>query len=313
MRRQILLDEFLKEMGIKGHRKRYLTTTRIRLKQLFKYFEENDLEYTDVRLREAQEYQGWLIRKGREDGKKYAESSINSYVCAAASFFNFLKNRNIICSNPFSAVKRMREGKKIPGNVLREKQMNAVLSALTDFENGHLKERAKLYRTHVACEVLYATGLRIAELADVREEDIDFDREMVFVRDGKGGREGIVFLNSYAGSLLKVYLKTFRSLIMQSNNNETVFGTGYDNLSKLINKRLKKTCGKLNVPPITCHSIRHILGFHLLRAGCDIRYIQMILRHRRLNTTEIYTRVEKEDLKQALDTYHPRRLKRRKA
>ncbi|GHV12896.1 hypothetical protein FACS189491_06810 [Spirochaetia bacterium] len=88
---------------------------------------------------------------------------------------------------------------------------------------------------------------------------------------------------------------------------DTVFGASPQWLTAAVNSGLKEACGELGLPVITSHGFRHSLGTHLLRAGCDLRYIQIILGHERLSTTQIYTSVDKEDLKKSLDRYHPRK------
>ncbi|GMO41772.1 MAG: hypothetical protein Ta2F_17740 [Termitinemataceae bacterium] len=87
---------------------------------------------------------------------------------------------------------------------------------------------------------------------------------------------------------------------------KTLFGAKTPTLESSINRELAQLCPKLEIPVITCHAFRHSLGTHLLRNGTDIRYIQSILGHEKLSSTQIYTKVDKQDLKKSLDAYHPR-------
>ena len=90
-------------------------------------------------------------------------------------------------------------------------------------------------------------------------------------------------------------------------NDRLLFGTGWARFGKAVNAQLAQACASCGLPVMRSHGFRHAVGFHLLRAGCNIRHIQSILGHRRLRNTEVYTKVEKEDLKQVVDACHPRR------
>ena len=98
-------------------------------------------------------------------------------------------------------------------------------------------------------------------------------------------------------------------LIKRNRDTEYVFGLRTDSLKLKTNRALAEISGRLGYKKLTTHSFRHSVGFHLLRAGCDIRYIQEILGHKKLATTEVYTKIEKDDLKRVLDKYHPRQFR----
>ena len=102
-----------------------------------------------------------------------------------------------------------------------------------------------------------------------------------------------------------------RDNILQVNslNHGSLFGVNGESLGYLFNKELKKVCNSLSLPELTSHSFRHSMGYHLLRAGCDIRYIQELLGHKRLKNTQIYTRVDKDDLREVVDKYLPRSIR----
>jgi site-specific recombinase XerD len=87
-----------------------------------------------------------------------------------------------------------------------------------------------------------------------------------------------------------------------------LFGTGKAQLMSFVNRELKRVSAAAGLPLITSHTFRHAVGFHLLRAGCNIRHIQALLGHAKLKTTEVYTKIDKEDLRNVIDKYHPRSL-----
>ena len=151
-------------------------------------------------------------------------------------------------------------------------------------------------------------------MAALKVADIDLNRGLVRVEEGKGGAERTAYLNDYAREVLRLYIERVRALIFTDwhrRNNDLLFGTRWDRLYHLVNDTLKEVTARLSLGEFSSHGFRHALGYHLLRAGCNIRHIQEILGHKLLRNTEIYTKVDKEDLRNILDTHHPRRFKER--
>jgi site-specific recombinase XerD len=307
-----LFTEYLNRARLAGSTAQGLAGLRNRVPKFFTFLEEQDLAIHEIGINQAQNYQGWLIATGRRDGGKYSPRTVNTYIVAAASFCEFVKRKGLVPSNPFKEIKRMRVDKKLPRNLLKEDQMDLFLEKLSRYdEESCLKAKKTRYRVHVVAELLYATGLRISEAAHLRIEDINFTRGTVIVREGKGGRTRTAWMNDYAKVILKVYVEQMRELVFNEWNerNGTLFGIRWQAFEKMVNKVLKKTAGELGFPGVTAHSFRHAVGYHLLRAGCNIRYIQEILGHKLLRNTEIYTKVDKEDLREVLDTFHPRQFR----
>jgi site-specific recombinase XerD len=152
--------------------------------------------------------------------------------------------------------------------------------------------------------------MRISEIAGIRLSDVDFGKGIVYVNCGKGGESRIAWLNDYARAVLRLYATKMRKVLFsQWNewNGELLFGVQWGWFGKVINEKLRRIAKKLKVAGFTCHGFRHAVGYHLLRSGCNIRHIQEILGHKRLKTTEIYTKVDSSDLKNVLDRCHPRK------
>lgn len=307
-----LFREYLNQARLAGHTVQGLIGLRCRVPKFFIFLEEKSLEINEVGIREAQDYQGWLISTGRQDGGKYSPKTVNSYLVAVTNFYEFVKRQGLVASNPFKEIKRMRIDKKLPRNLLKEDQMNLFLEKLGRYdEEDSLKTKITRYKVHVVAELLYATGIRISEAAHLRPEDINFIKSTITVKEGKGGRTRTAWLNDYAKEVLGLYVEQMRELVFNEWNerNGTLFGVRWQSFEKTVNRVLKKTAKELGFPGVTPHSFRHAVGYHLLRAGCNIRYIQEILGHKLLRNTEIYTQVDKEDLKEVLDTYHPRKFR----
>jgi site-specific recombinase XerD len=309
-----LLADFLEERELSGSREQHLIGLRNRVPKLFDFLAEYGLKVHNLGVKQAQEYQGWLIETGRQDGNKYSSETIHSFLKAAVSFCEYLRKKGILLSNPFKEIKRIRINKKIPRQLLKEKEMNHFLEQLVHFEKEKdLKNKITRYKVHVIAELMYATGLRISEVAALTLSDIDLKRGIIIVREGKQGKRRVAFLNDYAKEVLKFYIEKMRGLIFSEwnwKNSDLVFGVKWAWLGHVVNKTLNRVAKEAGYEGFTSHGFRHTLGYHLHRAGCNIRHIQEILGHRRLKTTEIYTKVDKENLKEILDMYHPR--KRRK-
>jgi site-specific recombinase XerD len=302
------INDFLAEEALKPVLRPSIKNLESKLKKLVIYLKENELEAHEMGVKQAQTYQGRL----KEENAKLNRNTIATLVIAAARFYEYLKKRKAVPTNPFSEIKRVRLDAGIPKNILAPKDANRLLEELSDFSKGKdFYERVRLYRLHVLAELLYSTGIRISEASGLKESDVDIERGTVQFYDRKSKKKRVCFLNEYAKGVMKIYLQKMRKWIFFANNykNGKLFGADGNRLSIALNEELKRACNKLKLTVITSHSFRHMVGSHLLKAGCDLRYIQELLGHERLRSTQVYTRVEKEDLRAVLDSCHPRQFK----
>jgi site-specific recombinase XerD len=239
----------------------------------------------------------------------FSTRTIHNYLTTAGAFFEYLKESGQVLGNPFKEIRKVRNEKKLPEIFLKEKESAKLLDELENFTSDrNLKLQIRKYRLHVICELLYSSGLRVSEAAVLRVEDIDLIRGTVAVIEGKGGYNRTALLNDYSRIILSIYIQQIRPLILTKwHDEELLFGTaGWERFGKFVNGGLKEYAERLKIPPVRSHGFRHALGYHLLKAGCPIRSIQEILGHKLLRNTEIYTKVDKEDLKGVIDRYHPR-------
>jgi len=306
-----MLDEYLRELRLAG---RTRANAQYSLRLFFEYLAATGRECTRMSLRDAQDFQMYIAtRTGEKETALYTAGSVHNIIACVTSFYTSLKKKNVIPSNPFKEIERPRQGKTLPKNILPEKKLARLLRHLKEFHKGcDLLERRNLYKAHVIAELMYSTGARVSEIANLRADDVDFVRGVVRITDRKSRQYRDVILNEYASKVLYVYMHQMRDYVVFGKNNadaSRLFGSK-KHLPIWLNAILKETCGKLELPVMTTHHFRHAVGFHLLRAGCDIRHIQEILGHRALSSTQIYTRVDKEDLKNIIDRYHPRALRR---
>jgi site-specific recombinase XerD len=292
--------------------KQGFTSLKNRTVRLVAWLDEHELDPLTLTVQDAFEYKAAAASRVTKEGAPVTAGTVCNSLKTARCFFAFLVMSGRRKSNPFLAVPYPRSGERISRNVLSVLQMNTLLTRLREFTSG------AQYKTHIIAELLYATGLRITEAADLIPDDIDTRRRLVYVRCGKGGKSRTAFLTGYAAEVLERYLDRGRRRLLSTArgtrakvrpHGHTVFGVGYARLQQELNTTLRSACTALELPLITSHGFRHSLGTHLLRAGCDMRHIQVILGHENLKTTQIYTHLDKDDVKASLDTYHPRKWK----
>lgn len=283
------------------------------VRRFFLYLEEMDIELSELKVKDAQAYQGWLLERGQDNGEPYASGSIQNFIKGASAFYEFLKMKGIVLMNPFKEIKRQRVKNKLPRHILKEKEMARLLEYLGEYDReSDIRKMRTKYRLHVLSELLYSTAMRISEAAGVKEEDIDFSRGIIEIRDVKSGHQRTVFLNDYARHVLAIYVKEMREEVLEEESSkDLLFGAGAGRLIVLLNSELKKAALTLDLPVMTSHGFRHAVGYHFLRSGCDIRYIQDVLGHKSISNTEIYTKVDKEALRKVIDDFHPRKWRKK--
>lgn len=302
-----MLAEFVRQEGLRGRKS--LRKLPYLLSPFLHYIRREGLTVETVGRRHAQNYQGFLATKTDADGRlHYRALTVADMIVAARRLYGYLRRTGRVASNPFTDIERVRCAEELPRNLPDERTMDALLTDLGRWgTRKHRRDRKSIYRLHVMAETLYASGLRIDELARLRVEDVRIASRTVLVREGKGGKERTAYLDEYAASVLELYLKRMRGLYCPSRGASTLFGVRNGRiLEGTLNAHLKREAARFGLERFTAHAIRHTLGFHLLRRGCDLRYIQLILGHESLSATTLYTRVEKSDLRRQLDHFHPR-------
>lgn len=227
------------------------------------------------------------------------KATVSRKIYAIRSFFSFLMKKGKLKENPFDFINTPKIDKKIP-QILTEKEMIMFLDSLP--QTGFFKLRNK------ACfELLYATGLRVSELTNLKIQDIDFT-ECVLRVMGKGKKERIVPFNDKARDILLKYLdeaeirfKVKNEFIFLNSRGEKITERSVE---RIVQKSYKEVMNSnKRVYP---HLFRHSFATHLLQRGANLRVIQELLGHENLSTTEKYTTLNYSDLLRVYKKFHPR-------
>ena len=219
---------------------------------------------------------------------------------ALRRFYQHLEREGRIAGNPCDRIDLPRLGRPLPGT-LTERDVERLLAAPDADTVLGVRDRAML-------EVLYATGLRVSELVGLRSEQVDL-RQGVLRVVGKGGRERLVPLGEQAVDWLERFLERGRTGILGARSSSALFPTGRGGAMtrqafwQLV-KRYARRAGILR--DVSPHTLRHAFATHLLDHGADLRVVQMLLGHRDISTTQIYTHVARERLKALHARHHPR-------
>lgn len=293
-----LLDDYRLWLLMKNFKARGVVETLRAAQYFFDYMEETGLEIAGIRYKQACDYREYMSSRKDERGRtRFSPSSINGNLSHTRLLFRYLTSLGLVSGNPFFEVERIREGERLPRNILSIEEMGKLLAGVPEKTAEDL-----LFKT--ALETLYATGMRISELENLSREDMDLTRGVILVRDDKERQDRLCALTECAQRLLARY-------VTGSNSQKPFLHGRPRSLNRFMNDGLSRLCRALKLPALTCHGIRHTIATHLLKKGADLREVQEFLGHRRIRNTEIYTRLSHEDLKKVIDELHPRERKER--
>ncbi len=228
-------------------------------------------------------------------------SSAARYFSSLKGFFIYLYVNKYITANPMERIPAPKLKKNLPG-VLTFPEVDAVLSKPDTGKKLGLRDKAIL-------ETLYACGLRVSELINIKISDIFFDEEIVRVL-GKGSKERLIPVGGSARRWIKEYLKRSRPLLEKKakSGNFLFLNNLGGRLSrmgawKIVDRYVKEAGITKEVHP---HTFRHSFATHLIEGGADLRAVQEMLGHADISTTQIYTHIDREYIKQVHKQFHPR-------
>ena len=308
-----LLADFTSHEVARGRPARAVKVAAGRARWFTRFLLDVGLAPDSITITVAREYLGVLYTATGRDGMPYQPKTVESYRDAAGQLCGYLVRCRRLAYNPFDYIKRKHVPKRLPREVPKPADLAKLLTYLAAWDQheapAHLT--ARWFMAHVVAELQYASGLRIGEVAALTPDHLDLDKRLVYVHEGKAGRSRLAYLSHYAVGLLRIYLD-LRPLLLTARNDPAdprLFAVDVDALSRAQHRYLAKAAQATGVRMHT-HTFRHAAGYHLLRAGCPLRVIQEILGHVQIKDTEVYTKLDIEDVRTAIDRFHPLGLAR---
>jgi integrase/recombinase XerD len=295
------VDRYLEWMLVHGYAEGTIKDRRSRLRGLLRWCEERDVRHAqDITRPLLERYQRWLFFHRNEKGHALSLRSQSTQVTTVRRFFAWLAREHQILYNPASELELPRQGLRLPAAVLTAQEAERVL-AQPDVETPlGVRDRAIL-------ETLYSTGCRRVELLRIEQHDLDRSRGTLIIRQGKGRKDRVVPIGERALHWIDRYLGEVRPhLASASEAGSVVFlmQNGKPFTPIQLWRRVHDYVSVIGKPG-ACHLFRHSMATLMLENGADIRYIQEILGHAQLSTTQIYTRVSIAKLKAIHTATHP--------
>ena len=294
-----LMEQFLKYLEVE---KNYSKNTIINYKKDFSIFscfliekKVTNIELIDYKF--LRTYLSYLY------DKKYSNKSIARMISSLKSFYKYLIRKQLIKKNPMNLIKIPKIEKKLP-KFLYYDDLETLLNVPE--LNNPLGIRDALI-----LEMLYSTGIRVSEIVNIKLNDISYDSRKIIIT-GKGNKERYVLYGTKMENLLELYLASSRNKLVHVDHNYLLVNKNGTNLTdrgvrKIMNKVLKSGHIDNHISP---HTLRHTFATHMLDSGADIKIVQELLGHVSLSTTQIYTHVSNEKLRDVYYRTHPRANKK---
>ena len=289
------IEEFIKYLKVQ---KNYSDYTRINYeKDLLEYLEflnDKKYDYNKMDYKKCMDYLIYL------DNKKYKKNSISRKLSSIRTFYKFLVLNNYSDNNPFLLISSPKKEKRMPRFINYQ--------GIDEIFNIPDVNKIEGQREKVIIEILYGSGIRVSELVNIKLEDIDFSNKTILIF-GKGSKERVVPFGDYALDAINLYLSDARKKYLNDKESKyLIVGKNEEKLTtrrieQIVDSIIKRTSIKMNITP---HMFRHTFATHLLDNGCDLIAVQELLGHESLSSTEIYTHVSNEHLREVYYKCHPR-------
>jgi integrase/recombinase XerD len=240
------------------------------------------------------------LAEGRDERRPAAATTLQRKVACLRSFYRHLRREGLLDSDPTADLRPPRSRVRLP-RVLSRDQVNSLLAQPTGTSNAALRDRALL-------ETMYACGLRASEAITLKLSELDIETG-VLIAHGKGSKERLVPIGSKASETLGVYLNKSRPALVGIREEPHVFvnlrgqSLSRQGLYKIVQRHARAAGLDSRMSP---HTLRHTFATHLLAGGCDLRSLQEMLGHADIGTTQIYTHLSAERLRDVYFDAHPR-------
>ena len=249
---------------------------------------------SEIKSTHIREYVRILNKRGM------APTSISRIISSIRGYHKYLSGEKIVEENPTLTINNPKVPQKLP-HVLSEKEISSIIGSIDESSQFYYRDKAML-------EMLYSCGIRVSELCSLEISDLFLDDELIRVI-GKGSKERLLPIGGKAKTYLNEYLihsrdwlnkKTETSYVFLSRNGKVLTRAM---VNKILNKWTKSSGITRSISP---HMLRHSFATHLLEGGADLRFVQALLGHSDITTTQIYTHIDKHHLKAIYKSHHPR-------
>jgi integrase/recombinase XerD len=283
----------------RGLSRNTLEAYRSDLLQLGAYLDRQDV---DVLSAQHANLAGFLdeLAQGGEDRPPVAPATLQRKAACLRSFYRHLRRESLLDHDPTADLRAPRKSQRLP-HVLARAEVQKLLQAPRGTDPSSLRDRALL-------ELMYACGLRASEAIDLSVHDIDLEAGVLRAR-GKGSKERLVPVGSEAVTAVQIYIHRGRPKLIGMRDESHLFvnhrgaGLTRQGLYKIVQRHARTAGLEGKMSP---HTLRHTFATHLLAGGCDLRSVQEMLGHADVATTQIYTHVSAEKLKDVYYRSHPR-------
>ena len=296
-----LVDQWLQTLETKGYAEQTLATNTWALKTFLGWAAERDLVQPDqIKKPMLESYQRWLYRYRKANGQPLGITTQRARLGALQRFFAWLCRQNLLHANPAADLELPRKRPRNLPKALTPDEINRILNLPDIADPLGIRDRAML-------ELFYATGLRRSELVGLDHEDLGPGLGVLRVR-GKGSKQRMVPLGPRALHWLTRYLAEVRPVLATDLNEHALFLSGYGERfsASYVGNWVRKQMDKAEIGRTgSCHLLRHSCATHMLEGGADIKIIQQLLGHARLDTTQIYTEVGIQTLREVHARTHP--------
>jgi integrase/recombinase XerD len=304
------MHAFLEWGKVKNISKDTLTRRHMALKKFIHWCHERDLQQPQHITKPILErYQRHVYYYRKDNNQPLTLGSQHAMLSPLKSFFKWLTQENYLLYNPASELELPRKPRRLPKTILHIDDVDHILNQTNTKTDEGVRDRAIM-------ETLYSTGIRRAECVSLTLYDIDVRRRTVMIQQGKGGKDRLLPIGQRALSWIEHYRLEVRPDYVTGHDNGILFLT--DNGEKFkrgtLSGRIKRYIVKAGLDVQgSCHLFRHAMATHMLENGADIRFIQAMLGHADLSTTQIYTQVSIEKLKQIHAATHPAKAEMKQA
>ena len=298
-----MYGRYLESLLARNYSKRTVAGREKYLSYFIEWARERDLfQAKDITRPILESYQRHLYRHRKPNGKPLGFSTQRNQLSSLKDYFRWLCRDHYLLANPASEIELPKPEKRLPPLPLSRSEVETLIAQPDINDWLGMRDRAML-------ELLYSTGIRRLELTQLKLCDVNFERETLAIRQGKGRKDRMLPIGERATHWLEHYLNNARPHLAAKTSEDTFFITSYgeafnpDVLSRLVGKYIRQA--DVTRTSGSCHLMRHTMATRMLENGADIRFIQQMLGHAKLDTTEIYTQVSIQQLQKVHAMTHP--------